>query len=132
MNDIADYLDFLADDEGTRIICLILEKVRRPDAFFAAAAKARQAGKPVLVIKLARTERTQRMAMSHTASVTGDAWVYDQAFKQAGIRGATEVDELIDRVQFLDQLPRERWSPVRGLAVVDDDRGVCVDVGRSR
>jgi acetate---CoA ligase (ADP-forming) len=117
VTDMADYLEYLVDDPDTEIICLVLEKIRRPDAFFAAAARARQAGKPIVAVKLARTERTQRMAKSHTGTLTGDAWVYEQAFKQAAILRADEIDEMVDRVQFLEQLPRSRWSPVRGLFV---------------
>ena len=58
------------------------------------------------------------MAQSHTGALTGDAWVYDQAFKQAGIIRADEVDEMVDRVQFLEQFPRERWTPINGLFVM--------------
>jgi acyl-CoA synthetase (NDP forming) len=117
VTDMADYLDYLVDDPDTEIICLVLEKIRRPDAFFAAAARAREAGKPIVAVKLARTDRTQRMAKSHTGTLTGDAWVYEQAFKQAAILRADEIDEMVDRVQFLEQLPRSSWSPVRGLFV---------------
>lgn len=118
VTDMADYLDYVVDDPATRVICLVIEKIRRPAAFFAAAARAREAGKPIVAIKLARSERTQKMAASHTGSLTGDAWVYEQAFKQAGIQLADEVDELVDRVQFLEQLKPEKWSPVKGLFVV--------------
>ena len=118
VTDMADYLDYLVDDPATRVICLVVEKIRRPVAFFAAAARAREAGKPIVAIKLARSERTQKMAKSHTGSLTGDSWVYEQAFKQAGIQLADEVDELVDSVQFLEQLQPEKWSPVKGLFVI--------------
>jgi acetate---CoA ligase (ADP-forming) len=129
VTDMADYLDYLAGDPATEIICLVVEKIRRPEAFFAAAAKARAAGKPVIAIKLARTERTQRMAMSHTGSLTGDAWTYEQAFKQAGILRADEIDEMIDRVQFLEQLPSSQWSAVRGLFVFTGTGGFAAMAG---
>jgi acyl-CoA synthetase (NDP forming) len=117
VTDMADYLDYLVDDPETRVICLVIEKIRRPATFFAAAARARATNKPIVVVKLARTERTQRMAGSHTGTLTGDAWVYEQAFKQAGIIMADEIDEMVDRVQFLEQLPNEKWTPVNGLFV---------------
>lgn len=123
VTDMADYLDHLVDDPDTRVIALGLEKIRRPDAFFAAAARARAAGKPIIVLKLGRTKRSQEMARSHTGTVTGDAWVYDVAFRQAGILLAYDVDDLVDRLQFLEQLPRERWSEVRGLAVLTGTGG---------
>lgn len=118
VTDMADYLDYFARDEHTRVIALAIEKIRRPHAFFDAAQRCLEAGKPVVAIKLGRSERTQRMAASHTGTLTGDAWVYDIAFKQAGILPAEDIDDLIDRVQFLEQLPRRRWSPVRGLGIL--------------
>jgi acyl-CoA synthetase (NDP forming) len=129
VTDMADYLDYLVGDPGTEVICLVLEKIRRPQAFFAAAARARAAGKPIVAVKLARTERTQRMAMSHTGTLTGDAWVYEQALKQAGILRADEIDELADRLQFLEQLPRSRWSAVRGLFVFTGTGGFAALAG---
>lgn len=118
VTDIADYLDYLVDDPATRVIVLGIEKIRRPDAFFAAARRAHEAGKPIVAIKLGRSERGMRMAQSHTGTLTGDAWIYEVALKQANIQLALDVDELIDRVQFLDQLPSDKWSAVNGLSVL--------------
>jgi acyl-CoA synthetase (NDP forming) len=123
VTDMADYIDYLVDDPATRVIALGLEKIRRPDAFFAAARRAREAGKPIIAMKLGRTARSQAMARSHTGTVTGDAWVYEVAFRQAGIITAFDVDELVDRIQFLEQLPRDKWSPVKGLAVLTGTGG---------
>jgi len=123
VTDMSDYLGYLVDDPDTKVIALIVEKIRRPEAFFAAAARARAAGKPIVAVKLARTDRSQRMAMSHTGALTGDAWVYEQAFRQAGIICAGEIDELVDRVQFLEQLPASMWTPVRGLFVLTGTGG---------
>ena len=123
VTDMADYVDYLVDDPLTRVIALGLEKIRRPRAFFAAAGRARSAGKPIIALKLGRTERSRAMARSHTGTVTGDSWVYDVAFRQAGILSASDVDDLVDRVQFFDQLPHERWSEVRGLAVLTGTGG---------
>jgi acyl-CoA synthetase (NDP forming) len=123
VTDMADYVDYLVDDPDTRVIALGLEKIRRPQAFFAAAHRARLAGKPIIALKLGRTERSRAMARSHTGTVTGDSWVYDVAFRQAGILTAADVDDLVDRIQFFDQLPVEKWSAVRGLAVLTGTGG---------
>jgi acyl-CoA synthetase (NDP forming) len=123
VTDMADYLDYLVDDEKTRVIVLALEKIRRPEAFFAAAARARAAGKPIVALKLGRTDRGRTMTQSHTGTVIGDAWVYDVAFRQLGIGTALEVDELVDRVQFLEQFPNEKWSELRGIGVLTGTGG---------
>ncbi|WP_182377713.1 acetate--CoA ligase family protein [Nocardioides sp. WS12] len=118
VTDLADYVDYLAGDPATSVIALAIEKIRRPDEFFAAAQRCLEAGKPIVAVKLGRTERAQRMAASHTGTLTGDSWVYDVAMRQAGIQLASDIDDLVDRVQFLEQLPADRWSKVNGLAVL--------------
>jgi acetate---CoA ligase (ADP-forming) len=118
VTDLADYVDYLTDDPETTAIGLIIEKVRRPAEFFAAVRRAAEAGKPVVALKLARNERSQRMAASHTAALTGDAWVYDVALRQAGVGLAYDPEELLDRLALFDQIPPGRWTPVRKLGVV--------------
>ena len=70
--DVADYLSFLADDPATRVIASMLEGIRRPEAFKAAAAKALDAGKPVVVVKLGASEAGRHAAASYTGSIAGD------------------------------------------------------------
>ena len=118
ITDLADYVSYLADDPETTAIGLIIEKIRRPAEFFAAVRRAAEAGKPVVALKLARNERSQRMAASHTAALTGDAWVYDVALRQAGVALAYDPEELVDRLALFDQIPQSRWTPVKKLGVV--------------
>ena len=40
ITDLADYVDYLVDDPETTAIGLVIEKIRRPQAFFAAVARA--------------------------------------------------------------------------------------------
>ena len=118
VTDLAAYVDYLVDDPETKAIGLVIEKIRRPEAFFAAARRAVEAGKPIVALKLARSARTQEMAASHTASLTGDAWVYDVALRQAGVELAYDPEELVDRLALFDQIPEDRRSPIEKLAVV--------------
>ncbi|HTX27241.1 MAG TPA: acetate--CoA ligase family protein [Streptosporangiaceae bacterium] len=118
VTDLADYVDYFVTDPSTKAIGLMLEKIRRPEEFFEAVGRATEAGKPVVVLKLARTEQSRQMAVSHTGALTGDAWVYDVALRQAGVALAYDVEELIDRLALFDQLPPQRWTPVSSLGVV--------------
>ncbi len=132
VTDLADYVDFLVDDPATTAIGLVMEKIRRPEPFFRAVRRAVEAGKPIVVLKLARNERTQRMAASHTGALTGDAWVYDVALTQAGAMLAYDPEEMIDRLAFFDQLPQKRWTQVRGLGVTTMTGGfasLSLDIG---
>jgi acetate---CoA ligase (ADP-forming) len=134
VTDLADYVDYFVTDPETKAIGLILEKIRRPEEFFAAVDRATATGKPVVVLKLARTEQSQHMAASHTGALTGDAWVYDAALRQAGVALAYDVEELIDRLALFDQLPPERWTSVSALGVVTRTGGfasLCADLAEA-
>src|SRR5579862_4856432 len=65
VNDAADCLDALVDDDRTRVIVLVIETIRRPQPFAAAAARAHAAGKPVIVLKLGRSTGPKEIARSH-------------------------------------------------------------------
>ncbi|MDK1361085.1 acetate--CoA ligase family protein [Arthrobacter sp. zg-Y1219] len=123
VTDLADYLEYLAHDPATTAIGLVIEKIRRPEAFFEAARGAIRAGKPIVALKLARNSRTQEMAASHTGALTGDAWVYDVAFRQLGIGVARDPEELIDRLAVIDQLGEEYRTSGNGLAVITSTGG---------
>lgn len=118
VTDLADYVDYLVDDPETTAIGLVIEKIRRPEAFFAAAKRAILAGKPIVTLKLARSARTQELAASHTGSLTGDTWVYEVAFRQLGIGIARDAEELVDRLAVVEQLDPSYWTAVENLAIL--------------
>ena len=76
VTDAADFLAFFAEDPGTRAVGLFLETVRRPDAFVDALRRCAEAGKPVVCLKVGRSEAAARAALSHTGALVGS----DRAF----------------------------------------------------
>ncbi len=122
---LADYVELLADDPATRVICLVIEKIRDAPAFFAAVARARSAGKAFVALKLGRTERSRDIMRSHTGVIADESWMYDLVLRQAGVVTANDVDDVLDRAQLLSQLPSERWEPLRRIAVMASSGGVA-------
>jgi acyl-CoA synthetase (NDP forming) len=92
----ADYLAFLAMDEHTRVIAMILETVRDPEGFAKAALTARSAGKPVVVLKAGRSQRGREAAAAHTGALIGSSEEYDAFFRSIGIVQVEDLDELIE------------------------------------
>ncbi len=123
--DLADYVDYLAADPSTAVMCLIVEKVRDPVRFFEAVRHARAQKTAVIALKLGRTETGRSIITSHTGAIADAAWVYDVAFREAGVLSATDIDDLIDRAQLFEQLPREAWTPLRRAALITSSGGVC-------
>lgn len=91
---VADIIDWLADDDETRVILAYLEGTRDGAALKRALERARAAGKPVIVTKVGRTEAGARAAMSHTASLSGEDAVYQAVFDATGAIRARTVDEM--------------------------------------
>jgi acyl-CoA synthetase (NDP forming) len=123
--DLADHVDALVADDATRVITLVVETIRRPEAFFDAVARARAAGKSVLALKLGRGDRARRIMQSHTGAIADEAWVYDLAFREHGIIGARDIDDLLDRAQLLAQLPVERQRPIERIGIITTSGGVA-------
>lgn len=94
--DLADFIDYLADDPATRVIALYVESVRHPQKFRAAALKAAAAGKPVVAFKIGRSEAGARAAVSHTGAMAGADRMYDALFRQVGVIRAQAFSDLID------------------------------------
>ncbi|WP_444634269.1 acetate--CoA ligase family protein [Cupriavidus oxalaticus] len=94
--DLADFIDYLADDEATRVIALYVESVRNPEAFRRAALKAARAGKPVVAFKIGRSESGARAAVSHTGALAGADRMYDALFEQVGVMRAQTFSDLLD------------------------------------
>lgn len=94
--DMADYINFLVDDDHTRVIACMAEGVRRPEALMAAAERAFDAGKPVLMLKVGRTAGGQAAAQSHTGALATDDHIFTAMCRKYGIVLVDTLDELIE------------------------------------
>lgn len=93
---VADCLDYLVQDPGTEVILLYIEGVRDGPAFLDALARARAAGKPIVAVKLGRTDAGARAAASHTSALAGADQVYDAVFRQFGVHRVNAIEEFFD------------------------------------
>lgn len=91
-----EVIEALIEDPGTRVICAYIESVADGRRLQAAARRAVEVGKPLLVWKSGNTAEGSRAAASHTGSMTGRYDVYRAAFRQSGIIEIFDVDDLAD------------------------------------
>jgi acyl-CoA synthetase (NDP forming) len=91
----ADFFAHMVDDPATDAILLFLESIRDPARFTAAAARAARRGKPVVAVKVGRSQAGVRAAASHTASMAGWDAAYDALFRKYGIATARDPDEAV-------------------------------------
>lgn len=92
---MADFLDYMVEDPHTQAVMLFCEAVRDGPGFIAALEKARRLGKPVIAIKVGRSDAGTRATASHTASLSGSYAAYHAIFERYGVVEAEDADEAI-------------------------------------
>lgn len=117
-----DFIAHMALDPAIHVIAVLLEGVSRGRDLIAALKLARSQGKPVVVMKLGRSEYGVRAAQSHTGSIAGTPEVNSAVFRQFG---AIEVDELDDLVAVAQLLASPRRPASRRLAIVTFSGGTA-------
>ena len=116
-----DYLDYLIDDPNTKVIATFTETVREPERYVAALDRAANAGKPVVVIKVGRTERTQRAITSHTGGLAGSSRVFSELLRA---HRAIEVNDLDEMTEVLAVCQGKRWPRGPGISVITGSGGL--------
>ncbi len=113
---LEDYLEYLAQDEHTRVIAAYIEGLREGRRFNELARDITRQ-KPSVVMKSGTTGASARAARSHTGALSGADTVYTAAFKQAGVIRAEDEGELCDLALALCNLPLPRGNRVAILTM---------------
>jgi acetyltransferase len=119
--DFSDFARFLLDDPDTRVIAGFIEGFKDADKFLALAKLAAEREKPIVLIKIGRSESGARAARSHTAALTGSDALFDAAFKQHGVIRVEDYDDLLETSYLL---AHQRKPKQRGIAVVSHSGGI--------
>ncbi len=118
----ADFARYLLDDDDTKVIALFIEGFKDARKFIEVAKLAAERGKPIVAVKIGRSDSGSKAARSHTAALTGSDDAYDAAFRQYGVTRVHDWDKLLEVAQLLaDSPPVKR----RGVALVSHSGGVC-------
>lgn len=133
--DFADVLEYLEEDDGTRVVALYMEGVDDPRRLIDVAREAR-GKKPVIAYKVGRSQVSDKASQSHTGSLAGQYEIYQGAFKQAGILAVTSLEELLDTSKALASCPLPQGNRVAvlsgqagpGMAACDvsEDKGLVL------
>ncbi len=97
----SDFLDFCISDDLTDIIMLFLEGIRDEAKFVTALQKAKDAKKPIVVLKAGQTDAGKRAALSHTGALAGSSTVYDTLFKKYNLIPVEDIEQGISVINIL-------------------------------
>jgi acyl-CoA synthetase (NDP forming) len=94
--DVAECVEWLADDPETGVIMIYLEGCRDGARLRAALARAAANSKPVVAMKVGVSQQGVAAIASHTGSLAGSDAVFDAVFRENNVHRARTLDELVD------------------------------------
>ena len=97
---VEDYVEYLLDHGQTRAIAMIVEQFRKPRRFLALAARARAAGKPIVLLHPGKSSAARESAATHTGAMAGDWQVMKTLVERAGVVLVDSLEELGDVVDL--------------------------------
>ncbi|MEN3147544.1 acetate--CoA ligase family protein [Neorhizobium sp. IRAMC:178] len=114
--DISDYLDFLATDDETSAVGIVIEAIREPERLAAAMEKMHAANKPVIALRAGRSERGAQATAAHTGSLAGSNDAYRAFFRRVGIIEVPDMDGFMETATLCLMLKDRPANP--GVAIV--------------
>lgn len=119
---LGDFIEYLAADEKTSVICLFVETIRRPTAFRHACRVAARAGKPIVALRAGRSEAGQAAAISHTGALAGSDRAYDALLRRCGVVQVADLPSLLAAAQGLQTIGSVGG---RRVGIVSMSGGAC-------
>ncbi len=131
--DVLDYARFMVADDASDVILMLLERVPSGAKLAALGREAAARGKPIVVLKLGRTEAGSRAAASHTGALTGSDAVHDAAFRQFGMIRVEDCPELYETAMLLRRRgQRPQGNRLGGMAISGGNAVQLADLGAAQ
>lgn len=120
---LGEAMEYMAHSDDIDVVVGYIEGVRDRDSFFSALAAAHTRRKPVVVLKVGRTEQGAKAAASHTASLAGADGVYDAVFERYGVYRARTTEEMLDVAYAASA---GRFAAGKRIAILTNSGGIGV------
>lgn len=120
--DEVDLIEYLEEDDDTRVIAIYVEGLRDGRAFMDAALQVGRI-KPIVLLKSGRTDAGMKAVLSHTASLAGSYEVFKAAMGQVGVVTANSLEELYDFAKAFSLLPLPLG---RGVLMIESTGGAGI------
>ena len=112
----SDYMRYLLLRPEVKAIAAVIEGFKNGPNFVRVSELALQAGKPIVVLKIGRSEAGARGASSHTAAMTGSDKVHDALFAQRGVVRVGDYDELLETTAMFAKTKAPRGNRVGAVS----------------
>jgi acyl-CoA synthetase (NDP forming) len=114
--DLPDYIRWLARDDATKVIGIVVEAIRDPQAFADTMETVHAAGKTVIALRAGRSAGGQRATAAHTGALAGSNEAYASFFRRTGVVEVGDMDDFVETATLFSGVkPR---PPRKGVAVI--------------
>ena len=124
----ADYIRFCVEDPETRVIACFTEQFKTPARFVEACELAAERQKPIVMLKIGRSETARRAALAHTGSLVGSDAVVDAVLRKLGVTRVHSVDELHEAVAVFHTRKLPRGGGIAPISVSGGAGGLLADL----
>jgi len=107
--DECEALNYLINDEETKVIGIYLEGINDGQTFFEIL---KESNKPIVILKAGKTRAGIKSALSHTASLAVNDEVFNALVKQTKVIRVNDFEEFIDTLKALSFLPIPKGNRV--------------------
>ncbi len=121
-----DFMEYMLEDPDTKMVISYLEGIKDGKQFLRLADRALELAKPLVTLKVGRSEVGQKAASSHTGSLTGSDTVCDAFFRQKGIIRVDDIENMIDIAALMQRIPSLPAGNRIGIITTSGGGGILV------
>ena len=123
----ADYIRYLVDDPDIKVIGCFIEAIRQADEFKSACEYARDAGKPIVAVKIGGSEESRKAALAHTGSLAGALACFDAVAETLGVVRVDTLDEMVETIDYFAHAAPPRGPRLGALTFSGGLKGLMLE-----
>jgi acetyltransferase len=125
----ADYIYWFAGDPSTSVVAIVLESVQDARRFEDAAARARAAGKSIVMLKVGRSEVGARATLAHTGALIRNHDAFVAFARRCGIPLVADYEEMVGTIEtFAAVQSRPRGARVSLIGISGGETALACDL----
>ncbi len=125
--DLHDAIHAFAREDRVTALGLFLETLPDPQAFQEAVYITRKLGKPIVAVKVGRTDVAKKMVVSHTASLAGSDTLVNELFNRLGIARVDSLEAFIEALKVLHVLGPLNGGRIGAMSTSGGDLTLLAD-----
>ena len=122
----------MLEDDRVTALGLHIEGLDDVKAFEGLANRSRALGKPIVAIKVGKSEQAQAATMTHTASLSGSDTAHNALFQRLGIARVNSLEEFLETLKLLHVVGPLNGSELLSMSCSGGEASLMADAAEGR